>query len=461
MKPEIIYNRNEKFNNTRIVEKHLKVNKSIRNSNTVYPSIGYKQSNSIRNSSSIPHRNKSQSIENEVLIKSYHPFISNNNKLKSIKINCNNAQSSKAKLYKPSVKIALKKNNNNNISHSFIEQYHKDRKEKTNKLLGINHSEFEIHDEKYYYHKTSIKQFSCLTHSGEQFGFNKINQDAHLALFNYQIKTLKDNDKETDRRNIMSLFGVFDGHGNHGHFISKTVKTEIEDYFTQSDAFNRVKDKESLRDFIRNNQYEIINQAYSKASNALKSKLFDSTLSGSTCLLVIVLNDAIICSNVGDSRAILYSNMNSPKGYKIIELSKDHKPVIKEECERIIKNGGFISRSDGDDLGPFRVWIKYKSIPGLTLTRSIGDFIAESVGVISIPEIREISTNESKFNYIVIASDGLWEWMSNYEVGKLVFPYYKQKNSFKAAQLLVDTVRKKWLRRCRVIDDITVIVIFF
>jgi hypothetical protein len=38
-------------------------------------------------------------------------------------------------------------------------------------------------------------------------------------------------------------------------------------------------------------------------------------------------------------------------------------------------------------MGPFRVWVKEQNIPGLAMTRSFGDYVASTVGVIDEPEI--------------------------------------------------------------------------
>ena len=38
--------------------------------------------------------------------------------------------------------------------------------------------------------------------------------------------------------------------------------------------------------------------------------------------------------------------------------------------------------------GPLRVWLKNKQMPGLAMTRSIGDMIATPVGVTAEPEIK-------------------------------------------------------------------------
>lgn len=38
-------------------------------------------------------------------------------------------------------------------------------------------------------------------------------------------------------------------------------------------------------------------------------------------------------------------------------------------------------------MGPYRVWIQEQNIPGLAMTRSFGDYVASTVGVIDEPEI--------------------------------------------------------------------------
>jgi hypothetical protein len=40
---------------------------------------------------------------------------------------------------------------------------------------------------------------------------------------------------------------------------------------------------------------------------------------------------------------------------------------------------------DGEQMGPFRIWVKEKNVPGLAMTRSFGDYVASTVGVISEP----------------------------------------------------------------------------
>jgi len=66
-------------------------------------------------------------------------------------------------------------------------------------------------------------------------------------------------------------------------------------------------------------------------------------------------------------------------------------------------------------MGPVRVWLQDEDVPGLAMTRSIGDGIAKDIGVTAEPEIKSyFITDEDKF--LLVASDGIWEYISNDKV---------------------------------------------
>ena len=89
--------------------------------------------------------------------------------------------------------------------------------------------------------------------------------------------------------------------------------------------------------------------------------------------------EKIISINCGDSRAILIT-----KNKNIISLTRDHKPELADERERIEASGGRIDKIYG--MGPYRVWFKNEDYPGLAMSRSIGDKLAHKVGVSDVPE---------------------------------------------------------------------------
>ena len=96
------------------------------------------------------------------------------------------------------------------------------------------------------------------------------------------------------------------------------------------------------------------------------------------------------------------------------ELSIDQKPNDPEEKKRIESQNGEVDQyeEDGEKSGPFRVWAKGQVYPGIAMSRSIGDFVASTLGVIPEPVfIEETIDKDTKF--IIIGSDGIWEFLTS------------------------------------------------
>ena len=126
---------------------------------------------------------------------------------------------------------------------------------------------------------------------------------------------------------------------------------------------------------------------------------------------------------------------------------------------RIEQNGGRVSQAYG--MGPFRVWLKNENYPGLAMSRSIGDKIAHSVGVSDIPEIIEFNFDDNKPKAIVVASDGVWEFLSNENVKDIILRFYDCGDTDLCARELCDNARRIWESSGYAIDDITAVVAFF
>jgi serine/threonine protein phosphatase PrpC len=101
-------------------------------------------------------------------------------------------------------------------------------------------------------------------------------------------------------------------------------------------------------------------------------------------------------TNIGDSRSVIGYKEDSKlffltlDVFKSKQLSFDHKAEVHSEKKRILSNNGRVSSiidNSGRSCGPLRVWLKNEQLPGLAMTRSIGDLVAESVGVTWKPEI--------------------------------------------------------------------------
>ena len=94
------------------------------------------------------------------------------------------------------------------------------------------------------------------------------------------------------------------------------------------------------------------------------------------------------------------------------------------------------------------------------MSRSFGDEVAASVGTISEPEIKSFElTLDDKF--IIIASDGIWEFISSQECVNIIKDFYLKKDLKGCLKYLLNESSKRWIKEEEVIDDITAVLIFF
>jgi serine/threonine protein phosphatase PrpC len=67
-------------------------------------------------------------------------------------------------------------------------------------------------------------------------------------------------------------------------------------------------------------------------------------------------------------------------------------------------------------------------------------------------------TNEDKI--VLLASDGIFEFLSNETILKSLVPYYESKQIQQASDNLMTMATKSWTKNSSIIDDITFILIF-
>ena len=145
-------------------------------------------------------------------------------------------------------------------------------------------------------------------------------------------------------------------------------------------------------------------------------------------------------------------------------MSNDHKPELPDEKARILGMGGRIDSfhdadNDNAPLGPQRVWLLEQDMPGLAMSRSLGDVLAHSVGVSSLPEVLDYQIGiDDKF--IVIGSDGVFEFLSNEQIMEIVMPFHKINQPEAAANAVVKAAYKRWREEEDVVDDITAVIVF-
>ena len=316
--------------------------------------------------------------------------------------------------------------------------------------------------------ETKINSY-FITKAGTDDKKEKINQDSYLIFPN-------------TFDNLLNIFGIFDGHGKNGHLISSFVSKFLSQYLTNKKNYIHKKSDESYSDsdsdsdisekeilinkellsnlFLEEN-FNFIKNIIQEIDMKVNECNFDIQLSGTTCLLLFIFNNQIICSNIGDSQCFLYHCSNEDR-WTHEQLSIIHKPDIDSEKERIISYGGVIHPyydENGLYEGPNRVYEKGKPYPGLSLTRSIGDLEAQKIGIISEPDII-IKKIDSTCKYIVLGSDGLWDMITPYDVGRIVNPFFSKNDIKGATQALLKKASKNWDKDGSDRDDITIIVAF-
>lgn len=242
------------------------------------------------------------------------------------------------------------------------------------------------------------------------------------------------------------LYGVFDGHGEYGHYVSSFVKNTLPTHL------------ERHADLTTNTEKAILEATASMVAELDRTNI-NTTFSGTTAIYCVKVGNKLYVANIGDSRCALGRMIDGK--FEAIGLSEDQKPDNPEEKKRILAEGGRVEPLPGlpgEDCGPHRVWLKSVDVPGLAMSRSIGDKISQKVGVISVPEIKQHTLTEQD-EFMVLASDGVWEFMENPEVIAYTSPRLADLN--KAAVDLAAEATRKWKKEEDVIDDITCVIVKF
>ncbi|GAX10411.1 hypothetical protein FisN_21Lh106 [Fistulifera solaris] len=280
------------------------------------------------------------------------------------------------------------------------------------------------------YPRCAVTEYSGVSKKGHApYNPRKKNQDSIIMADCSETNTL--------------ILCVLDGHGEHGDGASQTFRDQLVTEMLNHPAW--FKDvKQASKDAIAKVE-----------RNLLRNYRIDSEFSGTTLSMAIVRGNTVTGVNIGDSRVILGKQEGGNLTYQ--EITYDHKPDSPAEKERILACGGRVFAVEYDDGidGPPRVWLGNMDIPGLAMSRSLGDVVAHSAGVISDPEFTEFELNPETDKFLVVATDGLWEFVDNQETVEFVD---SQPGPTDAVDVLVTEAATRWMHEEQVIDDTTIIV---
>ncbi|KAH6773398.1 HYPERSENSITIVE TO ABA1 [Perilla frutescens var. hirtella] len=272
----------------------------------------------------------------------------------------------------------------------------------------------------------SVYELDCLPLWGSVSicGHRPEMEDAAIAVPHFMkipIKMFIDNGIDEISQTLTHLtshfFGVYDGHG--GSQVAKYCRERV--HVALTDELINVKHalvNGSTKDTRQVQWEKVFNDCFVKVDDEISGKVSrvipveDANVSnciselvapetvGSTAVVAVVCSSHIIVANCGDSRAVLY------RGKEAIALSVDHKPNREDEYARIEASGGKVIQ-----------WNGHRVFGVLAMSRSIGDrylkpWIIPEPEVMFVPRAREDEC-------LVLASDGLWDVMSNEEVCEL------------------------------------------
>lgn len=299
-----------------------------------------------------------------------------------------------------------------------------------------------------------------------QQGRKGVNQDAMIVWEDFMLED-------------MTFCGVFDGHGPHGHLVARKVRDSLpikllsflHSHQSKQDGsggtcFKRKTKKSDGGDSDKDASAEdklnsLWRDAFLKSYKAMDKELkshpnLDCFCSGSTAITIVKQGSNLFMGYIGDSRAILGSK-DSNDSMVAIQLTIDLKPDLPREAERIKRCKGRVFALQDEPEVP-RVWLPFDDAPGLAMARAFGDFCLKEYGVISMPEFsHRVLTDRDQF--IVLASDGVWDVLSNEEVVEIVSTAPTRAS---AARILVDSAAREWKLKYPTskMDDCAVVCLF-
>ena len=290
------------------------------------------------------------------------------------------------------------------------------------------------------------------------------------------------------------LFGVCDGHGKNGdkisHLISALYPSYIFYLILDDNSIRRKQDTNQLMlkllklqespehakkihffryilnklgvearfiPFVSGNEISIFNLLFESVYLCHKALYeqykIDIDYSGTTLCSGIIIGNKLYISNIGDSTAILGIFNNKGNTWKSKVLSINHVPESPEESKRISQQNGKIERlknAFNEEYGPYRIFEKDSdTLPGLAMSRSIGDEQAKKLGVIYEPELFVYNlSNEHRI--IIVGSDGLWNWVSYEEAIQIAGKVYDEgKKVEEAVYNLIEMAKHNWMENLK------------
>ncbi|CEO94823.1 PPM-type phosphatase domain-containing protein [Plasmodiophora brassicae] len=217
------------------------------------------------------------------------------------------------------------------------------------------------------------------------------------------------------------LHAVFDGHGGSvcSRFLADQLPTLARSCIDE--RLSNARTDVQCNDAVRAALMDVFEKSEREYLALAETNQLDD---GSTAVVAVLHSHHsgadVYVANLGDSRAVL-----AHKAFAL-PLSTDHKPDRPDERRRVESLGGRVV-----------FWGTWRVQGILSLSRAIGDRNLKPL-VSSVPEIvsRRVSPGD---DFIILASDGLWDVLSSQNAVDMVYKHGWRSSSAQAARELTRT----------------------
>ncbi|KAL7582257.1 hypothetical protein Lser_V15G45856 [Lactuca serriola] len=330
-----------------------------------------------------------------------------------------------------------------------------------------------------------VKPFNkCLGHpNGDELLWHtdlKPHVSGEFSIAVVQANSILEDQSQVLTSPSATYIGIYDGHGGPeaSRFVNRNLFPLIDKYATEEGGISADVIKKAFQT-TEDGFFQLV-----KLSMPIRPQIASA---GSCCLLGIISNNELHIANLGDSRVVLGHKVLVNRKPKLVaeRLSKDHNVSIVEVRKEVQAQHPNDSHIVVYCHGVWRI----KGI--IQVSRSIGDFYLKKPEFNRDPYFmqhgnpitlnRPVLTAEPSIIsrklrpqdlFLIFASDGLWENLSDQEVVDIVQKYPRMGITKRLVGIAIDkATRKRDLRyndikklqkgiRRRFHDDITVIVIF-
>lgn len=250
-------------------------------------------------------------------------------------------------------------------------------------LRGGEKTSSPLQREYYVQNSASVKEFAYK--EDQNLKFRNYMEDKGVVVDGF-------NDSQTN-----ALFCLFDGHGGSqvADYLQANYPNLLKNIIRNKNNINILKSNQYLSEYI-----PILPLSFKKIDEEIRAQNWFRVGSTGTVVFFTVENGRrfLYAANVGDTRCVVIRE-NGP-----VRITVDHRAGDAVEKKRIISSGGFV--------------LFGRVFGQLMLSRTFGDFEFKNNGVIVAPYIyrKEI---EDADKYVVLACDGVWDVISDYDMFEL------------------------------------------